>query len=365
MGLEDIMSEFAKNKKEETIEDKSVETQEQEKQVETKAVEQKSEAVTYDFSKFGVTNFEELEQRFVEKETAIKTYEQTVAERMAAEQELKAQLEQAKQDIEKAASYEDLDMARLAYLKKNDPDKFKTYAKLVTGDKLDPLEVVKGNLKGSLEGLTDDEVEKYVLKEYGLNIQAPDENDEDAVEQYQLDVKIGRAKLQSEAKKIQERMLSEFNSITVPTKTVVSDEQIAIEKAQAKQSWTPYVETLADFVSNSEYKIKDGENEVVIPVKATPEFKKEVAKVISDFVYENKIAHSQENLAQVGRLAREYVIRQNEQQIVNATWEAAKKYYDSQLAALKGQKGMKEISNSGKTGLDAYTEMIKNIQSRT
>lgn len=324
---------------------------------------------SFDFSELGVKDYDELKNQFntfKSNNEKLTEYEQRIANELAEKEQLKQAVDKYKDDLEKVYIPDPEDL-KLAILKKQDKEKYKVVSKILDTTELgdnDLFDLVKMEAKLEFPNKSDKQIEIYLKNKYGLNAQKPDDEDEYAVEQYNEKIEVAKMEIESNARKFRDKLIGEFNAIQVPTKTVITEEQIAIEKANAKNSWTPVLQPIVEHISKEVLTVKDGEELVNIDFKLTTEQTKELNEVISKYVYDNKISYSDKTLEHVAREAKNYVIIATQKNREQAIWDAAMKHASKKIDSLRESKGIKSEEGAGKTGSEAYQAFLADLKQR-
>lgn len=327
--------------------------------------------VQFDYSKFGVSTPEELETRWSQLNKLHEEWEQNKAASLSREQELVEKLKQKEELLEKATLYEDEDTARLAYLKSQKDDRFKMFNKIINDD-VDPIDVLKMDMKKSLPNKSAEEINKLINAKYGLNIKEPnrdkfdDEDDyNDAVEQYNEKILIGKTNLELDSQKALQKMREDFNAIKVPIKESKPVEQIMIEKNMAKETWNPYISEIGKLISKESFSVKAGDETVVIEFEANPEKVKEYEKIINDYVFSNALNYSSENSEMVKTVTKNWVRMDYINQLAQSLFDKGVEYSNKKFEAKYGNpRGAGDINKNTASGtMTLYEETLAKVKS--
>lgn len=376
--LQKLMEERAKEAERLAAEKESNENAEQleaerlaAEQAAQEAAKPNDNAIQFDHSKFGVSTPEELEMRWSQLNKLHEEWEQNKAASLSREQELIEKLKQKEEMLEKTTSYEDEDMARLAYLKSQKDDRFKIFNKIVNDD-VDHIDILKIDMKKSLPNKSAEEINKLINAKYGLNIKEPnrdkfdDEDDYmDAVEQYNEKILIGKTNLELDSQKAFQRMQEEFKAIKVPVKESKPVEQIMIEKNAAKETWGPYIPEIGKLISKESFSVKSGDETITIDFEANPEKVKEYERVINDYVFSNALSYNAENSDMVKTVTKNWVRMDYINQLAQSIFDKGIEYANKKLEAKYGNpRGAGDINKNNASGkMSLYEESLEKAKS--
>jgi hypothetical protein len=260
-------------------------------------------------------------------------------------------------------------MARLAILKNTKDPRYKDFAQLVFNeDKLDNKALLLLEHKKMFPDESVEKINKFIDRKYGLNIQRPDQDDEDAVAQYEETIEMAEMQMKTDAQLIKAKMKAEFESIEVPTSKPVSVEQIALEKAKAKEGWIPVAPKLAEIVGDMSQTIKVDNKEIKVSFKIPAEEIALIEKDIIDYAYENGITYNEQSVEHLASLARDVINKRNQGRLVAHAYEegrkSATKEVEDKYAALRGGKGIPPINQGTPTGISNREQYLKHYENK-
>ena len=257
--------------------------------------------------------------------------------------EIKSRDEQIKALSE--SNIDDPALFRLNHLKKNDPDNFGLYAKVLMGGDLDHLDLIRHKeLRDNPEFSKDPELlEAYLEDKYGLVIPVPpkpDPDDTEAMAEWETKQaeaskkqKINRMKLAADANAFKKELMGKAEEIEIPER--LSPEQLSERQQQQqkelKTKWGGFAEKALDSftqfpvtVTNAEgkqevfahidvpadFKEKAKEGLLNALIGANPEDSKDAVRLtmqnlVSSFILSNQVSINSAILAKAREMSEE------------------------------------------------------------
>lgn len=244
------------------------------------------------------------------------TYKKKVTEdlpKFVSENEnLRKELETAKQ-----TNIDDPELYRLGVIKKQKPDDYKTYFKLLNNE-LSDTELIKAKVLAenpALKTMEKQDVDDFIAHKFGLDIEVPSPLDpelasEEEVNQRNKEIekanklkRINETALKSEAQNYAEVLKAEFSKIEAPTARDPEAQKAQIEEAQgkAKQYFATPVEKLAETIVKipvfAYMEVKEGEQpQAEIQFEVSKEEQAQVAKEALELLSSNLMQPTEETL---------------------------------------------------------------------
>jgi hypothetical protein len=194
--------------------------------------------------------------------------------------------QQKLKEYEEHGAIEDEQYYKLAKLKKSNPDEAKLIEKVLFGNS-DDMDLIKMEyIQNNPSLATDTKLLNHLIKkDFGLNVVAPDEEDEpDAYQDYILDKQANELKMHDKAESFKNKYLSKLDSIEVTKPKTEAEKQTEFQ--QYLDTWKPtyqQLESTTDEIFITD-KGKDGTDEVFYNYKLNADEKKEYMAIIANTI---------------------------------------------------------------------------------
>ena len=279
----------------------SVEPTEPTEPVEPENKEVKTELDLSEFTEFEIKTKDEIKER-------LKEHGLTKKEITELKQQLESKNNEYQQFIEKtkANPFTDPDLYRLNHIKREKPDEYNFYKKVVMGG-ADGIELLKAQFLKDNPDEKPETIELYLKNKYGFDKQYdPDDPEEMKTKQ------LNEFAFRQDVKKIKDSVLKTFNEITVPEPTIKDEKEIEKEKQEvatklaeqrttARKAWTPLAEKIVKALDKMPILVTgEGDEKVkefmdyIIP----EESKKEFLPLLVDFLTDKPLTEQSISEAQ-------------------------------------------------------------------
>jgi hypothetical protein len=260
----------------------------------------------------------------------------------AKQEELSQAIEEEKG---KHKMYTDVpEFAKLAILKNEGVENLGIYGKIALGEEVDSRTLLRMEIAKNIPDLDPKLIDKVIDKKYGLDSKRPE--DEDDVQDWEIDQQVKKASMKSDADKILATFKDKLTSVEIPSNTPPSKEEIAIKKVEAQKKWEPHLETLVKSVGDITVEVELDGKKIPVSVGLTSEQTKEFSKVMSDFVHNNAIDFTREELPKVGDTMKRIIESSQKQAVYNALAKKISEERDAYWEAKVNGKGAPAYNTS-------------------
>jgi hypothetical protein len=303
MGLEDLKAEMM-----EKYEASKSEEPKEEPNEEPKQPKEEPEGDAW-YSRFGY----EDENKFVEdfenyksSATKVSEYEQQLNEYKAKQEELNSQLKNT-------SLVQDEDLQRLAYLKNTDENAYDFHLKRISGatSAMDIQKMKYAEEYGDLSDIDSEFIEKQILNKFGIKKVDLDDLDDDERSVYEKEIKMKQRLLEKDAEKYLKSKEDEFKQIKTYASPELSDEQIALRREQAKQSWNGKVDPLLSSLSKNSFSVvldKESGETFDFDFELTPDDRKAYSEKLNEIIYNNGINYSDEVIDEINKHVKQQIV---------------------------------------------------------
>jgi len=255
----------------------------------------------------GVDSFDKANERFTEVNTRAKSLDEKEG---LWKKERLGLIEESKKNKSKI---DDPTLSRLNHLKKEKPDDFKLFSKLVLNpEEVSSFELLKMDFIKDNPNYKDEpeKVEKYLKNKYGLNLTPLDAEDEEISEVDKADrlnqIEINKMKVEVDGDKVKNNILDSFNKIEIESvKPEKTEEEITKENKLLDESWNPITDKLADeFKERKIYVqgVNDKEPREFVSFEVPEEYKKGISAKIRSEAVRLKMSLNKENLTKLANM---------------------------------------------------------------
>jgi len=255
----------------------------------------------------GIDSFDKANERFTEVNTRAKSLDEKEG---LWKKERLGLIEESKKNKSKI---DDPTLSRLNHLKKEKPDDFKLFSKLVLNpEEVSSFELLKMDFIKDNPNYKDEpeKVEKYLKNKYGLNLTPLDAEDEEISEVDKADrlnqIEINKMKVEVDGDKVKNNILDSFNKIEIESvKPEKTEEEITKENKLLDESWNPITDKLADeFKERKIYVqgVNDKEPREFVSFEVPEEYKKGISAKIRSEAVRLKMSLNKENLTKLANM---------------------------------------------------------------
>ena len=248
----------------------------------------------------------------------------------------------------KTSKYVDTDPLtyRLSHLKVNNPELFPIYASLKLAGGMKPIDLLVEDYVLENPEYKDkkSQVAKFIMREYGLNVEIPEPLDPDYASEDEIatrnaeiasakeTLELNEMKLANAYKLASQKFSDRFEAIELPVKGKTPEEVVA-EKEQRKTGWKPVVDEVFKTVSSIPVfpDAKEGEKvEAIVEIPLTEDLKKEYATGMLEYLTESGMPLDKESLQTA--YARFYTkfVSDNLPKIVSSVMKKARELTDAE-----------------------------------
>ena len=319
----------------------------------------------------GVDSFDKANERFTEVNTRAKSLDEKEG---LWEKERLGLIEESKKNKSKI---DDPTLYRLNHLKKEKPDDFKLFSRLVLNpEEVNSFELLKMDFIKDNPNYKDspEKVEKYLKNKYDLNLVPLDAEDEDITEVDKADrlnqIEINKMKVEVDGDKVKNNILDSFNKIEIESvKPEKTEDEINKENKILDESWNPITDKLADeFKERKIYVqgVNDKEPREFVSFEVPEEYKKGISAKIRSEAVRLRMPLNKENLTKLANMVMGDFETKYQYQMNHTLMEKARTMNEEEWMKIttNSSASMKEknIDEKDKSDYDKFMDQVTKSQ---
>ena len=319
----------------------------------------------------GIDSFDKANERFTEVNTRAKSLDEKEG---LWKKERLGLIEESKKNKSKI---DDPTLSRLNHLKKEKPDDFKLFSRLVLNpEEVNSFELLKMDFIKDNPNYKDspEKVEKYLKNKYDLNLVPLDAEDEDITEVDKADrlnqIEINKMKVEVDGDKVKNNILDSFNKIEIESvKPEKTEDEINKENKILDESWNPITDKLADeFKERKIYVqgVNDKEPREFVSFEVPEEYKKGISAKIRSEAVRLRMPLNKENLTKLANMVMGDFETKYQYQMNHTLMEKARTMNEEEWMKIttNSSASMKEknIDEKDKSDYDKFMDQVTKSQ---
>uniref|UniRef100_A0A6M3MEY4 Uncharacterized protein n=1 Tax=viral metagenome TaxID=1070528 RepID=A0A6M3MEY4_9ZZZZ len=221
---------------------------------------------------------------------------------------------------------DDPDLFRLNKIKKENPDQFNVYAKIVLNkDGLSAIDLLKLKFIKDNPQFSDkpEKAEQYLRHKYSIDLDELNSEDfeEPEVNKRKQDIEMNKMNLEVDANSVKREILNEFNKIELPKKAE------PVNTDELKANWNPIVTELVNQFNELPIMVRginDKEPKEFMKFVVAPEQKQKFINLVNEYVVTNNMPFTKESLTQAAQFLMVSFQRENQYHINNSILQKAR-----------------------------------------